>query len=295
MNRTKQKQLPSYRLLLVVFGILAAYFTVAFFYWTLVPFLQTIAYEREVRNDRIHNIHMSHFIFVPYTYAQRVIRQEYLKYLIAKDIDKTSMIFFDGAIAKMEELVAFEGTNPYQYFWLGRAFEKKVRVLKDRSYLFKAEEYFKKSMELAPQRQEPLYTYGHFLMRQNRFEEAVKIFGSQPALGHGVSISYFYLGQAQFNLGNAFYLESFKNLEFFFNQPVQENPDQGILRGIYAQLLYYFYQQGDAARFMMTAERLTKIDPNKQPLYAQMVQKIRNNGNLLPALLFQEGKFISIP
>ena len=279
--------------MLVVFGAIAAYFTVTFLYWTLVPFFQMTTYLGAVSKGRIQAIHKSDFIFSPYTYSQRMIRYEYLKYLEEQKIDRTTLYIFDNAIKKMEELVEIEGSNPYQHIRLGRAFEKKVEILQDHSYFMKAEESYKKAIALAPQRQETYYAYGLSLVRQNRLKEAIQMLGTPPALDHDIPISYFYLGLAQFNLGQEMYVDVIKNLEFFFQRSL-DNPDKNVSREIYEKLLYYFYQQQDSIRLVIAAERMAQLNPDQQEIYRQVVHFIKSNNNQFPALEFQGGKLTSV-
>jgi len=283
--------------MLVFFGVTAVYCTVAFLFWTLVPFFQTTAYRKEIRKDRIQAIHRSNFIFSPYTYAQRPIRYEYLEFLKNKTIDATTLSIFEGAIKKMEEVIQIEGSDPYQYTLLARAFEKKAELLQDRSYLIKADEHYKNALALAPQRPELLHVYGFGLVRQNRFREAIQILGTTPALDPNFPISYLYLGMVQFNLGEDAYVDVIKNLEFFFQQPPREDPGEANLnfsRVIYEKSLYYFYRQGDSPRFVIASERLAQLDPNQQSLYLQLVQLIKNNNSQLPLLEFQGGKLVKL-
>jgi len=291
-QKQQEHSLRSHRIIATFFGAIAAFFAVAFFYVTLVPFFQMAAYLGAVAKRNVQAIHQSKFIFSPYTYAQRVIRYEYVKYLEDQKIDKTTLPLFDNAIEKLEELVAIEGSNPYQHIRLGRAFEKKVDILGDRAYFLKADASYKKAIDLAPQRQEMYYAYGLSLVRQNRLQEAVKMLEAPPALDPDIPISYFYLGLAQFNLGTEAYINVMKNLEFFFQRSV-DNPDPNVSREVYRKLLFYFYQQHDSERLLMTLERMVQLDSDNQGLYLQVITLMKNN-NPFPTLEFQGVKLIKL-
>ena len=274
------------------FGALAAFFIGAFLYGTLLPFFQMTAYLTAITTGRAQKIHKTDFIFSPYTYAQRVIRYEYLKYLEEQNIDKTNLYIFDDAIVKMEELVAIEGSNPYQHIRLGRAFEKKVAILHDQTYFLRAEASYKKAIDLAPQRQETYYAYGLSLVRQNRLKEAIAMLERPPALDPDIPISYFYLGLAQFNLGKDSYIDVLKNLEFFFQRSA-DNPDQKISREIYEKLFVYFYQQHDPTRFVIAGERMANLDSENPGLYRQAISFMKDNSPF-PTLEFQGNKLVSV-
>jgi len=292
-KKKKEEIRPRYHLLVAFFfGALATFFVGAFLYGTLLPFFQMTTYLTAITSGKAQKIHKTDFIFSPYTYAQRMIRYEYLKYLGEQNIDKTNIAIYDDAIAKMEELVVIEGTNPYQHIQLGRAFEKKVDILHDQSYFLKAEESYKKAIELAPQRQETYYAYGLSLVRQNRLKEAVAMLERPPALDPEIPISYFYLGLAQFNLGQDAYIDVLKNLEFFFQRSA-DNPDQKVSREVYEKLLFYFYQQHDPTRFLIAGERIANLDASNQGLYLQAVALMKKN-NQFPTLEFQGGKLVSV-
>ena len=279
-------------LLFVLFGGLALFFSVSFVFWTVIPFLQMTNYLGKVQEGKIRQIQKTEFIFSPYTYAQRVIRYEYLKYLEDQVTTQRDAPFLNHAVDKMEELVKKEGSNPYEHIRLGRAFDKKADLLKDPSYFKNSEHYYKEAIVLAPQRQEAYYAYALSLVRQNRSEEAVKILKEPPALDPNIPISYFYLGLAQFNLGNATYVESLQNLETFFKTGAQ-NPDPHVSLGVYQRLFSHFYEQKDAERLLASAARLVSLDAERQPLYQKLVDAITTQKQI-PVLEFQGGKISNI-
>ncbi len=275
-------------IVLIVFGCFAAFFATAFIFWTFIPYLQMTTYMDKITSGKAHQVLKTDFIFTPYTYSQRVIRYEFLKYLEEQNIGTQNIPLFDGAIEKMEELVEREGSNPYQHIRLGRAYDKKVELLKDNSYFKKAEEYYKKAIALAPQRQETYYAYALSLVRQSRADEAIKILEAPPALDKAIPISYFYLGLAQFNFGEATYVGALENIETSF-QLLNANPDMKVSLSIYKRLLAYFYQQQDRPRLFTCAVRLATFDSDQKGLYQGLADWMKVNDRF-PSLIFNDGK-----
>ncbi len=250
------------------------------------------AYLKAIASGKAHRVLKTDFIFSPYTYSQRLIRYEFLKYLEEQNVDTRTLPLFDGAIQKMEELVEREGTNPYQHIRLGRAFDKKAEILKDPSFFKTAEMYYKKAISLAPKRQEAYYAYGLSLVRQSRAEEAIKILKDPSALDPDIPISYFYLGLAQFNRGKESYVESLDSMEFFFGRSA-ENPDQKVSKNIYEKFFYYFYETRDTVHFLASSSRLASLDADQRDLYLKIVDLMQKNEQF-PPMEFRGGKLLNV-
>lgn len=283
---------PSDWPLVVCFSLLAGFFTLAFVFSTIVPFFQMATYLEDIRKNRVQKVMKSDFIFSPYTVAQRLIRYEFLKYLEEQKLGASDIALLDGAIAKMEESVVIEGSSPYQYLRLGRALEKKVEILHDPSYLKQAEKYYKKAIALAPKRQEVAYSYGLSLIRQgkDRVDEAVSLL--TQSLDKTIPISYFYLGLAEFNMGNQSYASSLEHLEAYF-ETKQDNPYQGTSQDLYEKLFHYYYGTQDKQRVLMTAARLVSFHSDPQERYQKVIAFINKN-NQLPPLQFNGYKLSSV-
>jgi tetratricopeptide (TPR) repeat protein len=287
-NRKNEGNPATHPVILIIFGCFAAFFTIAFIFWTFIPYLQMTTYMDKITSGKAHQVLKTDFIFSPYTYSQRVIRYEFLKYLEEQNIGAQNIPLFDGAIEKMEELVEREGSNPYQHIRLGRAYDKKVELLKDNSYFKKADESYKKAIALAPQRQETYYAYALSLVRQSRADEAIKILEVPPALDKDIPISYFYLGLAQFNFGETTYVDALTNLETSFALS-NVNPDMKVSISIYQKLLAYFYRQPDRTRLFTCAVRLASFDSDQKSLYQGLADLMKTNDRF-PSLMFNGGK-----
>jgi tetratricopeptide (TPR) repeat protein len=228
---------------------------------------------------------------LPYTYAQRVIRYEFLKYLEEQNLEARNIPLLNDAIQKMEESVEIEGSSPYQYIRLARGVERKVEILKDPSFYKPAEEYYKKAISLSPKRQEATYALGLSLIRQGkpRAQEAVLVLKS--GLDKNIPISYFYLGLAEFNTGKSTYSDALEHLEFSFKQ-MHGAPDLNVARDVYEKLFYFFHGEKDKARLLTTAIRLEGFRGGKEGLYRQVIDSL--NRDSYPNLQFQGFKLLGV-
>jgi tetratricopeptide (TPR) repeat protein len=270
--------------LIVFFSALAAFFLTAFIFWTIIPFIQMSSYLSHIQAGRIQKIQKTDSIFWPYTYAQRVIRYEFLKTLEEQNIDARHISLLNDGIKKMEESVAIEGWSPYQYIRLGRSMEKKVELLHDPSFYKTAEEHYKKAIALSPTRQEVVYALGLSFIRQGkpRAKEAVSLLKS--ALEPRIPASYFYLGLAEFNAGAETYSDSLEHLEFFLQQ-ASKNPDTRVVQDVYEKLFYFFYGAKDQTRLLTTASSLEKLHDPREALYRQVIDSLKKD--IYPVLNFE--------
>jgi len=274
--------------LVVLFSAFAIFFTLSFVFSTMAPYFQMTKYLMNIKKGWIQKVPKTGFIFTPYTYAQRVIRYEYLKYVEEQNLGSGDIALLDDAIVKMEESAVIEGSSPYQYIRLGRAMERKVEILGDPTYFKQAEIFYKKAMTLSPKRQETAYAYGLSLMRQgkNRIEEAVSVL--TVALDKTIPISYYYLALAEFNSGKPRYINALTHLETFF-ETNQGNPDPRASQDVYEKLFQYFYSTQDQKNVLITAARIRTLqgDPNGE---YQKVLDFINIHKRLPVMQFNQSK-----
>lgn len=278
--------------LMLFFSGLAIFFTLTFVFATVVPYFQMTTYLKYIRTGWAQKVIKTDFIFSPYTYAQRVIRYEFLKYLEAQNIGASDVVLLDGAIAKMQESVEIEGSSPYQYIRLGRAMERKVEILRDPAYFKLAEDYYKKAIALSPERQETFYAYGLSLLRQGRgrADEAVSVLTAK--LDKTIPISYYYLGLAEFNAGTKTYINALAHMEFFFEKKLV-NPDKNASQNVYERLFQYFYTIQDQKRMLTAAARFETLNGDPQGEYRKVIDFIRKN-NRLPTLQFNQYKLSGV-
>jgi len=278
--------------LIVFFSALAICFATAFIFSTMVPYFQMTTYLENIRTGRIQKIIKTDSIFTPYTYAQRVIRYEFLKYIEEQKLNAGNISLLDNAVEKMQESVAIEGSSPYQYIRLGRAMERKVEVLHDTQYFKLAEGYYKKAISLSPKRQEASYAYGLSLIRQGKPKASEAVAVLTGALDKTIPISYYYLGLAEFNFGKETYPKSLEHMEWFFETNTG-NPDQNASRNIYERLLYHYYGAQDKTSVRIASARLASFHTDLEASYQKVIALIDKN-NRLPTLQFNGDKLYSV-
>ncbi|MEK7702882.1 MAG: hypothetical protein AAB317_02865 [Nitrospirota bacterium] len=284
MPRAQKPMSTSDWLFFTFFSLLSAFFLFAFIFWTIVPFRQMYDYLTYLQNGRIQKIYKSDSIFTPYTYSQRVIRYEFLRHLEEQSNNARHIPLLDDAIKKMEELVVIEGSSPYQYIRLGRAFEKKAEILRDPSFYKQAEVYYQKGISLSPTRQEAIYALGLSLIRQGkpRSKEAVSLL--KAGLDKTIPVSYFYLSLAEYNAGTETYPDALAHLEYFFNQ-APLNPDIKVSRDLYEKLFRFYYAEKDQNRVITAGGRLVQFGGESAAVYQQLIASVKQN--VYPTLQFK--------
>ena len=241
-----------------------------------------------MRLGQVEQILNTNFIFSPYTNAQSLIRAGLLNNFPLNNLRRDSQLY-DKAIAYAEDQLRHGGTNLYEYVYLAIAYSKKGDFLNDKNFYDKAEEYFKKAINLSPKRQEMYYAYGQFLADQGRYNESLSTFKKALDLGEQAIFSQLYYGLVLAASGDQSYGESLGHLEYFFNSPGRYtyqtdpfNPDLGWQRSkeVYNLFLRYYYEQKDVNRVLIVAKRLSELDEAQGASFRQIVDIINKTGQI---------------
>ncbi len=282
------------RLIIIFFGCLTVFFLMALILWTIVPYFQTKVYFKERTADRLDRILKSNFMFSPFTYAQMFIRKDLLLHMVSISINKSNRPLFTKATVEVEKLLHYNGFQPVYYILLANAYEKESQISKDSSFLKKAENCYKKAIELSPRQQKLYYPYGSFLLNQGRNSEAYEILKQAFDLNNQARLSHFYLGLVEMTTGENSYEEVLDHLEFFFASDFRNDyedsfpsPDPGwvVSKDAYQKFLHYFYEKKDKKRVLKVAERLSELDQAQSASFQRIVDIINNTG-AMPTIEF---------
>lgn len=282
---------------ILFFGIISSFFVVALIFWTIVPYFQMRAYFKYRSAGRLDKILTSDFVFSPFTYVQMFIRKDILLHMTTVPITRTNQSLLDKSITEIEELLRYNSFYPSYYILLAGAYGEKAVILKDPNFLKKAEDTYKKAIELSPKQQKFYYSYAGFLLSQRRNEEAREILKQTLLLNNQARLSRFYYGLAETTAGPNYYADALDNLEFFFASGFSDeygedhflNPDPGWVKSkeIYRKFLSYFYEKGDKERVLKVAKRLSELDRAQSTTYAQIVEIINHTG-VIPIIEFRK-------
>lgn len=256
--------------------------------WTVLPIFQTKRYLALTANGQsVLGLSDDKFVFNHYGYDDRYIREDFVSKMVKSDIhDDISSKLFDLSVREMEDgLVSSNGRYYPKYLGtLGAAYNKKAVVTGDRKYYLKAEDYFRKALEVSPSLQSLYYDYANNLFLQGRNDEAENLMRKALSLNEDAPAAHFYLGVfLMLQLKKEDYSEAFDNVEFALNSPyLQANWDFYTLLG---KVLGYLYEKNDKEKFLKIFEWLSKYLPDQTPayemdLYNQTIDYIKKNNTL---------------
>lgn len=245
-----------------VSGAAAALFLWGFIFWTLVPMSQMSSYLSAISEKNVGLIlQQPDAVFEPYTFAQQDIRGHFLNTAMANYGNPQLKPLFDLALAKMEELVQREPNNPRYLLMLGGAYDRMGKADGKPEYFTKAEEYYQKAFELAPNRQDIVYAYAVNLSYQNRFEEGIALLRKMLELDTLSPETCYYLGTLILSSGGD-YKDSLNQMEKALQMsPTFANGQNESVRNAYRMFLRQAYQRRDKESFMIAVKRLEMLDP----------------------------------
>lgn len=274
---------------------LTVFFLVGLIYWTIIPYSQIAIYSKYKLTGQLEDIFKSDFIFSPFNQAQIFIRKEILLHLTVIPPAKLNKQLFYKSIEEMEELLDYQSFQPYYYVLVAGAYVKKSHFSNDPSFLVRAEDAYKKALELSPKQLNLYYTYGQFLLGSRRPSDAYAVLKNAFDLGNKVPLSNFYLALAMMAAGEGNYEDILDHLEFFFSgdfkyqfehQYSSVDPEWIQAKAIYRVLLRYFYEKNDVGRVLKIAERLSELDKAQGVSFQRIVNIIKTT-EAMPVIEFE--------
>ena len=252
----------------IVLGALSLFFLWALIFWTIVPYFQMKEYLSLITTGDAQTISNGvDGVFSPYNYDQQDIRGHFIQMMLGYyGKDQLTTDLFEKALSKIEELVSIEPYGPRQLMLAGKGYEIKGRFLNNQDFLKKAESYYRRAYDLAPTRQDIIYSLAVDMAYQGRFDEAIELLRVSTKLNNNVPDSHYTLGIVLSYSGEKNYKEALDELEYFFNMKSDFSLDiikynkEPLLR-VYAQLSRYFYKNRDQANFITVLERIKDLSP----------------------------------
>lgn len=265
--------------------IAAVFFAWGLIFWTLVPMSQMNAYLSAIQEQKAWLIvQQPDAIFEPYTFAQQDIRSHFLSVGIANYSNPQARPLFDLALAKMEELVERESSNPRFLSMLAGAYDHVGRATGDMAQLKKAEEYYKRALELAPMRQDVVYSYALNLSSQDRDAEAIKLLRDEIAVDPISPETHYYVSVVIMG-GGGDYKEALTEIEIAMQSSSFAVSSNAGARNIYRAILKAAYDRRDKERFVLAAQRLEALDTEQSERIAEMREMVEKGQ--WPAVNFQ--------
>jgi tetratricopeptide (TPR) repeat protein len=293
-EKLQNKQLPEPSVLSrTIFWFLsvgtALFLGVGFFYWTIVPYMQSYSYiidTRQAYSTADFSIFIDdEFVFEPDSNVQGILRSDFLRQIMTQYSNgtfKTLNPIFDKAINEMETYVSSH-KNYYTYvIGLANAYSIKYGLDNDPKSLALEEKYFKQAMEIIPGRQDVVYAYSLVLLKQNRHQEALDLVQQLITKNPDIYSNYYQLGQLKMMMGIDHYTEALAQFEIALSHNVNTNPD--FTKNVYQELLKYYYEKKDVPNFVIVTNQLIKVDPAQKNAYVGVLDFIKVNGNKLPNL-----------
>ena len=296
MTKDKINQKNKHWLTILFFGFLSIFLLVILIFWTIVPYFQMKVYIDKMKSKDIDQVAKTDFIFWPYTYVQPFILKDFFDHFSRTRVTESSTMILEQTITKIEQSLKHKNFNPYDYLLLATAYTKEVQVLNDPNLLKKAENSYKKAIELSPKQQKFLVPYGTFLLDQNRVTEGLEVLKNTVDLSDKAPFPNFYFALAELIQGEDSYEDSLSHLELFFESKFEKsavgdflNPDPGWLKtkAVYKKFLEYFYQRGDVTRVLVITKRLSVLDKNNGNVFSQIAKYISETGHM-PLINFEK-------
>ncbi|EKD24185.1 MAG: hypothetical protein ACD_81C00089G0021 [uncultured bacterium] len=265
--------------------VAAILFVWGFIFWTLVPMSQMNSYLGAIsKSDVTAIIQQPDVIFEPYTFVQQDIRGHFLSAATANYENPQLKPMVDLAIAKMEELIEKEPSNPRYLLMLGGAYERIGKADGSMEYIKKAEALYQKATILAPMRQDVIYVLSLNYAYQGRSEEGIALLRKSLETDTLSPETHYYLAMLLLGDGQG-YEEALKEMEIAMQSPVFSTTKNIMARDFYRTLLRQTYQARDKKAFIVAAKRLGSLDEEQGADIQRMVEYVEKG--IWPTVNFQ--------
>ena len=293
-EKTQIKSSPSQpsTLSTVVFWIVsigtALFVCVGFFYWTIVPFLQSTTYLADTQqafgSGDFSIFSTDQFIFDPDSNVEGILRSDFVRQVLTQYSNgnlKGDTPVLEKSISEMEEYMSHH-KNYYTYIvGLANAYSVKAGITNDPQDIAMEDKYFQQALATIPGRQDVAYSYAISLAKQNRQDEAFALLQSMIVKNPDIYATYAQIGELKMMEGETHYTEALNQYEIALNHDVDPNPD--FTKSVYQELVRYYYQQNDIVNFTTAITRLLTLDPDQKTAYTSILDYMKIN-NKIPRL-----------
>ena len=262
---------------------------IGFFYWTIVPYMQSGEYLANIRQAFSTGDYTvltnDDFMFEPDSNVQGIMRSDFLheiENLYNNQTDPTKVLpVLDKGIAEMEDYLS---NHPDYYTYilaLANAYSIKADIQKDPSIYALSEKYYKKDLEVIKGRQDITYAYAVSLIKHNRADEGITLIKDMINKNPGVYLINYELAQAYAIMGKDYYVNSLDQFEVALNNNMNSNP--AFTKQAYQEFVKYFYEKSDFNNFQVVVSRLSIVDPDQKYAYLEVLDYMKKN-NKIPKL-----------
>jgi len=260
----------------------ALFLAVAFFYWTIVPYMQSSEYLSDIRQAFSTGdytvLTSDQFIFDPDSNVEGILRADFIREVTGLYNNgqlTTPTPLLDKAISEMEDYTSNHADYYTYILALANGYAVKSQVTNDPSLFVTAENYYKKDMDVIKGRQDIIYTYALNLIKRKRTDEGLQLLKDTIAQNPGVFASNYQLAEAYMIIGDSYYGDALAQFEIALNHDVDVNPD--FTKQAYQEFLRYYYKQNDFDNFYTVINRLSQLDPTQQYAYRGVMDSMQKN------------------
>ena len=273
---------------------LALFLCVGFFYWTVVPYMQSSEYLTDLRqafsNGDYSTLTTDQFVFDPDSNVEGILRADFLREvtgLYNNGQITTDSPLLDKAISEMEEYTANHAPYYTYILALANGYATKAQATNDPSYFATAEKYYKEDMDVVKGRQDIIYTYAMALIRQKRMDDGINLLKDTIAQNPTVYASHYQLAEAYMISGEDYYGDALGEFEIALNNNINLNAD--FTKQAYQAFLKYYYEKNDFTDFYTVVSRLSKLDPSQEYAYLGVLDSMQKT-HLIPNLQIEAKK-----
>ncbi len=257
-------------------AVIAATAGWAFFACTFVPFLQMSDYRTGIEESwsAQSTSLLPASIFTPDTYAQGTIRSDLINTLFKAYNSgriQTPTPFMDLGILEMEDYLS---RHPYLYddqMVLAKAYDVQSALHNDPAYLKTAEKHYLAALALIPGRQTVIYPYAINLAQQHRTPEAVSMLQELIRKNPEILQTHYILAEVYALDESKYSNEALEQFELSLDAGINLNPP--LTMQAYKNFLVDFKAKNDVTRFVVAANRLSKLSPDLAGMLAGLSAK----------------------
>ena len=248
---------------LFVTGLLLMTFTL----YSVTPFYQTSNFITGIQASASGISERIDRMTWPYNYAQAEIRYRLLVMSPGMLGTPEGIPVAVQSEALMREVVAREPFDPRALQSLGVLNSVLGKMANDPALLAQGEEDYRQALELAPRRQEIMFSLAVNLVSQGKIDEAVSLAKEIVALEPEAAYGQYYYGAIvapydwDGDLGGLSTLEKiFGENKFIFSGASLGQHEIALIREIYDSYLYHFYQEKDGDSLSKTMRQAVLIE-----------------------------------
>ncbi len=243
--------------------LIALFFVYCLIIYSFTAFYQNIKFTSAIKSGNAQRVFDDVDKFTkPYNYAQRELRNRFLNLTVSYSNDQGIKPLVDKSISLFEEVTLREPFDPRYFTLLADAYRVQGE-LGNVEARKKSDEYYLKTLELSPKRQELLYNVavnvygdkGDFKIMEEYLDKMLNYAPDIPMAKIYYATAITMEGNQRFNKGMDLIESALNNLTLAL-----DGQQLNALRGVYNLYLNYFYNKKDSERFLMAMEGAKKIE-----------------------------------